>query len=53
MLEPDEREQLIENALRIVRQRNFERYGVDDANEAYIRSCSDSYLTLIVGESAD
>jgi len=52
-VEADVREQLAEQALRIVRQRNWERYGVDDVDEAYIRGLNDRLLQCIVDRDAE
>jgi hypothetical protein len=48
MLEADKREQLVQAAFRIVRHRNWERYGIDDVNEQYIRGLNDRLLVHIV-----
>jgi hypothetical protein len=48
MLEADKREQLVGAAFRIVRQRNWERYGIDDVEEQHIRGLNDRLLEHIV-----
>lgn len=52
-MEADEREQLVQQALRIVRQRNFERYGIDDVDERYIRRLNDRLLEHVVSRDVE
>jgi hypothetical protein len=47
-MDADTREQLVQNALRVIRLRNIDRYNVDDVNEPYIRSLNDTLLGYIV-----
>ena len=45
---PDEREEKIQRAISIVKHRNFERYGIAEVDEAYVRSLPDWRLDRII-----
>ena len=49
---PDDREEKIQQALKIVKQQNWERYDIDDVDEAYIRSQPDWRLDRILEQAA-
>jgi len=44
----DEREEKIQQAIAITRHRNWERYGIDDVDEAWVRRQPDWWLDHII-----
>jgi hypothetical protein len=52
MSDVDEREAKIQRVIAIVRHRNFERYGIDDVDEAFVRSMRDSMLDHVIERDA-
>lgn len=48
MVSVDEREEKIQQALSIIRHRNFERYGIDNVDEQYVRSLNDRLLDHVI-----
>jgi hypothetical protein len=49
----DTRETKVQEALLIVKHRNFMRYGLNDVDERYIRSLSDPMLDHIIERDRD
>lgn len=48
MSDVDEHEAKIQRAIAEVRHRNFERYGIDEVDEAYVRGLSDRLLDMVL-----